>query len=235
MARVFEPAFKERRGGEGSNGVARLYVDLPGTGRSAAVAPTSDAVLDAVVATIDGLVGTGPFSVAGWSYGGYLALGLLRRLPQRVASALLVSTGTKIRPEDRDLSGTLASAEEPGWLGPVPRHLHDHVRQAVGRQTRPVAARVAELVARNAPTDGTFLDRLRAEGFRLADEDVPNTSDRPIVMLAGRRDRVAGFRSLVRALAGFPHADLLLSATAGHYLPLEEPDLLAAGVDRLVA
>lgn len=235
MARAFEPAFVGRRAGEGSNSVARLYVDLPGTGRSPAVAPTSDAVLDAVVATIDDLVGTGPFSVAGWSYGGYLALGLLRRLPQRVASALLVSTGTKIRPEDRDLSGTLASAEEPGWLGPVPRHLHDHVRQAVGRQTGQVAARVAELVAGNAPTDRTFLDRLRTEGFRLADEDVPNASDRPIVMLAGRRDRVAGFRNLVGALEGFPRADLLLSATAGHYLPLEEPDLLAAGVDRVVA
>ncbi len=106
MARAFEPAFlAQDAAADPSGGVARIYLDLPGTGASPAAHPTSDAVLDAATTTVDDTVGAAAFSVVGWSYGGYLALGLLRRLADRVASALLVCTGTRIGPADRDLSG----------------------------------------------------------------------------------------------------------------------------------
>lgn len=235
MARAFEPAFLAQERASRGGGVTRIYVDLPGTGASPAVEPTSDAVLDAVVATVDEAVGRGGFSVVGWSYGGYLALGLLRRLPDRVASALLVCTATRIRPADRDLSGTMTPRDTPGWLDDVPAELHDHLCQAVGLRTATVAARVAALIAGNAPTDDTYLGRLRRDGFALADEDAVTVTDRPVVVLAGRRDRVAGYRSMVDALSGFDRGDLLLSATAGHYFPLEEPGLLVAGAARWTA
>lgn len=211
---------------------ARLYVDLPGTGASPGRHPTSDAVLAAVVDTVAAHAGDAPFAVAGWSYGGYLALGLSRRFPERIAGALLVCTGTRIRPPDRDRSGTLASVETAGWLDQVPEHLHDHLRQAVGRQTAEVAGRVAGLIAGNAPTDERFLERLRGEAFALSDEAVPTTIERPVVVLAGRSDRVAGYRSALQLADALPRGDVLLSATAGHYLPLEEPGLFAAGAAR---
>ena len=62
-------------------GWQRLYVDLPGTGASPAGEPRSDAVLADVVAAVDSLLGGRPFVAAGWSYGGYLAAGLARRMP----------------------------------------------------------------------------------------------------------------------------------------------------------
>lgn len=67
MARAVEPAFSA------VDGWARLYVDLPGTGSSAAGEPHSDAVLDEVVETVEEHVGGSGFAVVGWSYGGYLA------------------------------------------------------------------------------------------------------------------------------------------------------------------
>lgn len=226
-ARAFEPVL-ERYGDW-----ARVYVDLPGTGRSPGGDPTSDAVLAAVADTVDAHTGGGPFAVAGWSYGGYLGLGLVRRFQDRVTGALLACTGTRIRSADRDLSGTFASAAAPGWLDRIPEHLHGHLRQAVGRQTAEVAGRVAELIAGNAATDERFLELLRGDGFALRDEHVATTTDRPVVVLAGRRDRVAGYRNSLEMATGLPRGDVLLSATAGHYLPLEEPDLLAAGAARL--
>lgn len=236
MARVFEPAFlAQDAAADPSGGVARIYLDLPGTGASPAAHPTSDAVLDAVTTTVDDTVGAAAFSVVGWSYGGYLALGLLRRLADRVASALLVCTGTRIGPADRDLSGTRASPDAPGWLTGAPAHLHGHLHQAVGRRTATVAARVAALLVGNSPTDDAYLGRLRRDGFALADENAATVTDRPVVVLAGRRDRVAGYRSMLDALSGFDRGDLLLSATAGHYLPVEDPELLVAGVARWAA
>jgi pimeloyl-ACP methyl ester carboxylesterase len=233
MATAFERAFVACHARAGSvSELTRMYVDLPGTGGSPPVEPTSESVLQSVLDTVDSIVGRGPFSVAGWSYGGYLALGLLRRRPARITSAFLVCTGAKIGPADRDLSGTLPSTAEPGWLDAVPRHLHDHLRQAVGRQTPDVAVRVSDLIASNGPTDTAYLERLRETSFCLADENVATAAECPVVALAGRRDRVAGYRSLLDVLKGLPRGDLILSAGAGHYLPVEEPDLLALGIER---
>ncbi len=51
-------------------------------------------------------------------------------------------------------------------------------------------------------------------------------------LLAGRRDRLAGYRGLYDALDSFPGAEYVLAADAGHYLPVEDPGLLAAATSR---
>jgi pimeloyl-ACP methyl ester carboxylesterase len=222
MAEAIEPVFAA------TAGWSRLYVDLPGTGASPPGEPRSDAVLDDVVRTIDAVLGDQRFLVAGWSYGGYLAAGLARRFPQRVGGLLLVCTGVKIRPHERNLTGVLPSTAEPGWLADVPENLHDHFTHAIGCQTAAVAKRVAAVLARNGPTDEPYLAALRADGFALSDEDVPTAYSAPVCILAGRRDRVAGYAGFFSALSRYSHADYLAIGDAGHYLPLEQPRLFQA-------
>src|SRR6266542_2621883 len=124
---AFEPAFAE------PTGWRRIYIDLPGTGRSAAVAPNSDAVLDAVRDTVASLP---RYLLAGCSYGGYLAAGLARRDPERVEGLLLVCAGVKIRPADRNLTRVVPSSPQPHWLDDVPEPLREHFAHGVGRQSR---------------------------------------------------------------------------------------------------
>jgi pimeloyl-ACP methyl ester carboxylesterase len=102
----------------------RIYLDLPGTGGSSPVEPSSDAVLDAVSETVRSILGSDPYLLAGCSYGGYLAAALARRTPAQVAGLLLVCTGTKIQPETRNLSGVRPATPEPGWLDGVPVDLN---------------------------------------------------------------------------------------------------------------
>jgi pimeloyl-ACP methyl ester carboxylesterase len=222
MAEVVEPVFAA------TTGWSRLYVDLPGTGASPPGEPRSDAVLDDVVHTIDSMLGDQRFLVAGWSYGGYLAAGLARRLPPRIGGLLMMCTGFKIRPHDRNLAGVLPSDAEPGWLADVPANLHDHFAHAIGCQTAAVAQRVAAVLARNGPTDEPYLAALRTDGFALSDEDVPTPCSAPVSILTGRRDRVAGYADLLSALGHYDHADYLTISNAGHYLPLEQPRLFEA-------
>ncbi len=106
MAASYEPGLAAR------SGVRRVYMDLPGTGASPAVGPSSDAVLAAVEESLEKLAGGGPVLVSGWSYGGYLALGLARRRPDLVAAMFLVCTGVLIGPADRDVSGTAVAEPE---------------------------------------------------------------------------------------------------------------------------
>ena len=218
---AFEPAFAE------PGGWRRIYVDLPGTGDSPLVEPHSDAVLDAVIATI-AAVAPGAVTLAGCSYGGYLAAAVARRAPERVTGLLLVCAGVKIRPADRNLSDVLASTPEPGWLDGVPAGLHGYFGLAVGNQTTEVATRLADAFARSAPTDDDFLGRLRSTGYPLSDEATRRPFDGHVTAVSGRRDRIAGFRDQFDAMDLYPHGDFTALADAGHFLPFEQPTAFAS-------
>jgi pimeloyl-ACP methyl ester carboxylesterase len=222
MAAAFEPAFGA------AGGWQRIYLDLPGTSGSAPVEPTSDAVLSAIEQSVADRLGDRPFALAGHSYGGYLASGLARRRPGQVRGLLLVCSGVKIDPARRDLAGVLASDPEPDWLGDVPDDLHQHFAHAVGLQTRAVATRLARAFTLIGKVDEEYLDRLRATGYQLSDEDSGQQFDGPVAVLSGRRDRVAGYRDQFEALARYPDGSYTAVPDTGHYLPFERPELFAA-------
>lgn len=220
METAFEPAFA------GVADWSRMYVDLAGTGGSAPVAPNSDAVLDEVVSTLSSLLGSQRFMVVGWSYGGYLATGLIRRMTSQVSGLLAICAGTTTRTEARDLTGTLDSTPEPSWLSEVPADLHGHFATAIGCQTRAVATRVAAALAARGPMDEAFLGELQSSGYELSDEGSSEPYDGVATFLTGRRDRVAGFRGPFGSLTSFPRATFVAVADAGHYLPFERPRVL---------
>jgi pimeloyl-ACP methyl ester carboxylesterase len=222
MGEAVEPVFVDL------SGWRRLYVDLPGTGDSPPGEPRSDVVLDVPIETIRAEIGNERFVLAGWSYGGYLAAGVTRRLPEQVSGLMMVCTGFKIRPEDRDLTGVLTSTPHPGWLAQVPPGLHDHFAHAVGSQTAEVAERIAAVLGRNGPTDEAYLASLRTDGFALSDEATPTPCDAPVCFLTGHRDRIVGFASLFGALGSYDHGMHTTISNAGHYLPLEQPAVFAA-------
>jgi pimeloyl-ACP methyl ester carboxylesterase len=218
MAAAFEPVFAATAGWR------RVYMDLPGTGSSPPVEPRSDAVLDAVLSTIESALGSERFLLAGCSYGGYLAAGITRRVPDQVAGLLLVCAGVKIRRAERNLGGVLASAPEPGWLRDIPEELHEHFSHAIGAQTSAVAIRVADAFSLNGPIHDDYLTVLQSDGYQLSDEKSPHSFDGSVTILTGRRDRIAGYLDQFDTLARYCHGNFVALGDAGHYLPFEEPD-----------
>lgn len=241
MAMACEPAFTAAVSATGERW-QRIYLDLPGTGGSPAGEPTSEAVLTVVQNTVSDLIGDAPYLLAGHSYGGYLAAGLARRAPTQVAGLFLICVGARILPANRDLSGVLPSAPEPGWLDGVPEELHAHFEHAIGHQTRAAADRVAAAFERRGPIDEEYLDALRPAGYVLEDE--PASADLadaagagsassfvgPVSLLTGRRDRIAGYRDAFAALSGYPNGSFTALAHAGHYLPFEQPESFATSI-----
>jgi pimeloyl-ACP methyl ester carboxylesterase len=240
MAAACEPAFVAAASATGERW-QRIYLDLPGTGGSPPGEPTSEAVLSEIRKTVTELVGDTAVLLIGHSYGGYLASGLVRRDPAAIAGLCVVCAGPRIKPADRDLSGVLRSDPEPGWLDDVPEDLHGHFAQAIGHQTRTVASRVAAVLAARGPLDEDYLDALRPAGYQLDDEPTDDEPDEPtddepagfagqVALLAGRRDRIAGFRDSVAALDRYPYGTLTAVAEAGHYLPFEQPETFAGAI-----
>jgi pimeloyl-ACP methyl ester carboxylesterase len=220
MAYAFEPILS------GFAGWRRIYVDLPGTGGSAPVAPNSDAVLDAVISATLPADGSPPIRIVGASYGGYLATGFARRFPTRIQGLFLIATGVHINPADRDTTGVLPSHPEEHWLDQVPLGLHEHLTHAVGLQTPEVAARITAALARRSPLSDDYLDALQSHGFPLSDEDDDRTYGGDVLIVAGRQDRIVGYRDQFATLSRYTHANYVAVEGTGHYLAFERPDIL---------
>jgi len=85
MVGCMEPLFKSRPG------YRRIYIDLPGMGQSKAPEwlTNSDQVLDIVVEFSEKAI-NGSFLVAGESYGGYIARGMVNKISSRIDGVLLI-------------------------------------------------------------------------------------------------------------------------------------------------
>lgn len=215
---AFEPVFTARTGWQ------RLYVDLPGCGDSAAGPETSAGVVDELSAFIDRRCGTEPVLLVGWSYGAYLAAAVARRRPADVRGLLLVCPGVRVGPGDRDLPEPVAHSGDTRWLHAVPADLHEHFQVAVGARTSEVAERVAAVLGASPAGDEAYLQRLRAHGYRLPDEDIAFRYPGPTLILCGRQDGVVGYSDQFRALSSYPHGSFAVLDGAGHYLPFERPE-----------
>jgi pimeloyl-ACP methyl ester carboxylesterase len=222
-AAVTEPALS------GHVDTKRVYLSLPGCGSAPLPEVSSDAILDVLVDWVRSELGAQSFALVGYSYGGYLAAGLARRLGAQIDRLLLVCSGVKIIPGERDLSGVLPAQQESGWLDECPVELHEHLTEAVGRQHREVGARLAAAFGRTAEADENFIAQLRGR-YRLSDELDLMPLEQPATFIAGRRDRIAGFRDQFAAAERCSRANYLLFAEAGHYLPAETPQEFAAAV-----
>lgn len=220
---AFEPVFATLPAGRA--GWRRVYADLPGTGGSPGGEPTSDTVCEAVLDLIASAEPGGePVALAGCSYGGYIASGVTRRAPERVAGLLLVCSGVKIDPADRTLPPSPPDPPPPGWLDGVRPDLADHLATALGHRITAVALQVDAVVAGALNRDEEFLDRLRPGGYRLSDEDSTVPYAGPTALLCGRRDLVVGYADQFAALERYPDGAYAVVGEAGHYLPFEQPD-----------
>ena len=108
MVGAFEPIFAKRQGWK------RIYPDLPGMGKTEGPEwlVTQDQVLDVLTEFIERVIRSERFTVAGLSYGGLLAQGLVHRLADRMDGLLLLvpSMGPE---ETRDLPSHHVIHREP--------------------------------------------------------------------------------------------------------------------------
>lgn len=208
-------------------GHAPAAPDLRGHGASGAVRPVD---FPHVIADVAALAGDAV--LCGYSMGGRIALHTALAHPECVRRLVLISTTAGIedaaqRAERRTADEALATEIE-----------RDGVEAFAARwAARPLFAGLPPEAA-----DRAHADRLRNEGLGLAAalrglgtgvmEPVWDRLDQlrmPVAVVAGERD--AKFLAIARRLAGaLPDARLVVVPGAGHALPLEAPEAVAAAL-----
>ena len=210
-----EPAF------DAVTGYRRIYLDLPGMGRTPAPETISsgDDVLGVLLAFIDGVVGDQPMLVAGHSAGGYYAQAIAAHRPEQVVGLALLCP---LLADIHDLpahevvysSGDLGNAEFRDYFTVQTATTLDryqrYVEPAARLADQPALARIGE----------------RWELTRPTEEEVPYRC--PTLLVTGRQDSTVGYARAWELLEHYPRASFAVLDRAGHALPHEQPALLRA-------
>jgi pimeloyl-ACP methyl ester carboxylesterase len=220
---ALEPGFVAR------DDVRRVYVDLPGMGDSPgheSITGTADA-LDLVDQVLAAEAGDGPFAVIGHSFGGHVARGVAARHADRALGLALICPmlPEAMGPEPHQV--VVAEGDPSTLLDP--HHVDEYEGYFVVR-TPETAQRFNEAVAPvMGRFDGPTVERVM-EGW-----DVPTGPfGGEVLVLVGRHDSAVGFRAQFDLVDQYPRATYVVASGAGHALPHERPELVAAELDEWV-
>jgi len=167
------------------------------------------------------------FSLLGFSMGGYVAREMVRTAPGRVLSLALVATSSRadlpLQVEQRNKAACATPLAPFRGLG----------RAAIAQSLRPDNAANEALVAHVRAMG----ERLGREVFvrqslivRGADTDRLSDIHCPTLVVAGAEDLLRSPDEARELAAGIPGAQLVTVPHAGHLIPLEQPQALAAAL-----
>lgn len=216
-------------------GGRRIYFDLPGMGRSGTSRSilSSDDMLEIVFQFIDGILGPDqPFALAGYSYGGYLARGILARMPERVRGVMLLCPVIHFRRQNRRLPDFVCCERDPGFIDSLTPAQFATLDQFVTIQTPAVWAQYqAHIHPSLTLADNVLMTRIRDTELSVD----PDTAEIPVfsgpaLVLLGRYDVSVGYEDAWKIHHRFPDGDFVVLGRAGHLLHMEQPAIFRAHV-----
>jgi pimeloyl-ACP methyl ester carboxylesterase len=221
MTGCMEPVFR------GRPGYRRIYFDLPGMGRTRTTGAigNSDQMLDAVAGFAEKVVPAGRFLVAGESYGGYLARGLVRRIPGRLGGVLLICPVIVAGREKRTLPPRAVFARDERTLEGIEPGMRKFFERMLVLQDKRRWERFQEdIVPGMEAEDRAFTKRLMETGYAFSFD--PDRLDRPFekpsLLLAGRQDATVGWKDMLKIVDNYPRGTFAVLDRAGHGLEVEQ-------------
>jgi pimeloyl-ACP methyl ester carboxylesterase len=225
-----EPIFRKRVGWK------RIYPDLPGMGKTKAAEwiTNSDQMLDVVMDFIEALIPDQQFVLVGDSYGGYLARGVIYRMPERLEGLLLICPASVMDRRKRQLPKHVMLAKE-GALPVIqyPEETKMFESFAVVQTPRIFERTRKEILSGIKIADRRVLNRIETQGYAFS-FDVDKHSpvfEKPTLILVGRQDSMVGYRDAWSVLDKYPRATFAVLDRAGHNLQIEQEHLFNALVE----
>lgn len=207
--------------------------DLPGRGNSDARAPASVEAhadfLEAVLGQIDG-----PAGLAGFSFGGYVALALMKRRPDKIRALALVDTRASADDDagkakrDETIAAVKANGAAP-LVESMPAKLLSP--ESLGRAD--LVERVRRIISRQKP------ETVEADLAAMRDRPDSNAFLReisvPTLVVVGERDALTPPVDSEAMAAAIPNARLVVVPGAGHLTPMERPKAVAEALGEFFA
>ena len=224
MKSCLEPIFSKIQG------YRRIYIDLPGMGKtpSASWIKNSDNMLEIVIEFINVVIGEGNFLLFGQSYGGYLALGLIHKMSERINGVLLLCA--MIDPCENE-ENNLPSRQilwKQNQLDFITENSSEYKFMDMAVIATPQAHEKWQNNIQPALelADMEFLSNCNMwYSTNLQKAVAKIVFDKPSCILTGRQDHCVGYKIAYELVENFPRATFALLDCAGHLLEVEREPL----------
>jgi pimeloyl-ACP methyl ester carboxylesterase len=215
---------------ENKNGWRRIYLDLPGMGKTPGAdwITGSEDIVDLVIKFIDQLLPNQKVVLAGYSWGGYLAQGIIYKQPEIADGLCLVAPVTCAR-DERVLPEHTVLIENKELLKDLEPEIVELFQNHFVVQSRELMDFVKgyDQLGISTMGDEDFMDRIYEKyicSFNV--EKLPNTFDKPTLIVTGRQDSATGYQNPWGILENYPRATYAVLDRSGHGLKWEQGDLL---------
>lgn len=230
MTGCMEPIFQLRAGWQ------RIYFDLPGMGKTPGKSwiTNSDQMLSIVLEFMDAVLPNQHVVIAGESYGGYLARGIIRQRPAQVDGLFLLCPLIEADRTKRMLPAPVVLVKDEQLLARLTPADREEFKTITVVQTAAIWERFQmEIMSGLRLADEPFLTKLQAGGyaFSFAVDALTAPFEKPTLVLLGRQDVSVGYRDAWNILENYPRASFVILDRAGHNLQIEQAALFHALVN----
>lgn len=170
-----------------------------------------------------------PLHLVAFSMGGYLAFEYALANPGRVASLVSVASSAfgLTDQEKADRIRSLPMLEKHDYRGMPPARLNQFVHPT--RRNDPAVVDVIRAMDRELGKE-VLIAQLRETSTRLSLAPRLGELDMPVLLIGADSDPFVPQEAIERMAGLIPGSRAALAQTAGHMIPLEQPDWLAAQI-----
>jgi pimeloyl-ACP methyl ester carboxylesterase len=225
MTYNMEPLFEHRPGWR------RLYLDMPGMGRTPGAdwITCQDDMLKVALEFLDAIAPGERFAVAGVSLGGYLARGIVYQRREQIDGMLLWVPVIESDYEKRTVPPHNVLVLDSEFVDALEADDELALELAVVQSLEGLAAYRASVKPGNLVADYQFLERVSANyGFSFDVDKLTEPCPAPSLIMAGRQDTVTGYQDAWSLLDNFPRGTFAVLDRAGHLLQDEQKVLFRA-------
>lgn len=234
MSGCMEPVFNNE------DEYKRIYIDLPGMGKTKGEhwIVNSDAMLDIVIDFIEKIIPDENFLLAGESYGGYLARGIVHKIANRVDGLLLLCPSIIMDFKKRNIPSHVILKRDDELLSQLEPSEAEGFTSIHVVQTKKTWERYRdEILPGLKEADNSFLLNIQENGYGFS-FDVNGLNEKfnkPTLMLLGRQDSSVGYKDAWSILDNYPRATFAVLDRAGHNLQIEQEELFNSLVKEWLA
>lgn len=212
------------------SGYKRIYIDLPGMGKTKGEKwiVNLDAMLDVIIDFIKKVIPNENFLLAGQSFGGFLARGVVYKMSSRIDGLLLICPAIILNDEKRNVPQHTILKRDTKLLSQIDSEDAKRFSSIQVVQSKCNWERFRdEILPGIKIADIDFLEKLEANGYDFS-FDVDNMKkkfEKATLILLGRQDSCVGYKDAWSILENYPRATFAVLDRAGHNLHVEQKEL----------
>lgn len=215
----------------------RIYFDLPGMGNSITNhrIHNSDDMLNIIIKFLDLLIGNKEYVLAGESYGGYLARGLIKERSDQIIGLLLLCP--LIFPGYRAGSHSehIVLEIDRKFIDTLPKETTNGYRELSVIQTKQTYRDYMKDINTTISKGNEQFLKTELDGAFIEDINTnPFIYTKPTTILVGRQDTEVGFKDQYNLFKDFPRSTILILDKAGHNLQFEQKKFFKTAVIELL-